>query len=339
FVTVLEALRLASVDASAAAFIRALERPLPADIVRPARLYPLRASVEKANTAELKRLPGPSHAYHAVDTGPAKNFSILLDSSPAMPLLTLKVGAQVMLLKNYDDGLANGTLGSVEGFSTLASYQRQYSPIEEEENQPPVLCTQQASPAPAIEPDIIGRPFNGRNSTESFPVVAFLITASSGLQAVRRVLVMRDDFKIDGADGQVYVAISRAQSVETLQVIGFHASKVRAHPAVVEWSQSLQTPADASGLYRLTAEATDWQQQQVADRIMDSGDPCSPSVVVAYLTDHDIVPDLFLMLGWDPYIQRAHVLDKTGKVHMLRPHCIIGELGDKEQAKGLAGIQ
>ena len=100
--------------------------------------------------------------------------------------------------------------------------------------------------------------------------------------------------------------------------------------------QSLQRLA---GLYRLTAEATDWQQQQVADRIMDSGDPCSPSVVVAYLTDHDIVPDLFLMLGWDPYIQRAHVLDKTGKVHMLRPHCIIGELGDKEQAKGLAGIQ
>jgi ATP-dependent DNA helicase PIF1 len=39
--------------------------------------------------------------------------------------------------------------------------------------------------------------------------------------------------------GQAYVAISRATSLEGLQIIGFQASKVYAHPAVIEWSKTL----------------------------------------------------------------------------------------------------
>jgi ATP-dependent DNA helicase PIF1 len=39
--------------------------------------------------------------------------------------------------------------------------------------------------------------------------------------------------------GQAYVALSRATSIEGLQVLGFQASKVMAHPRVIEWSKSL----------------------------------------------------------------------------------------------------
>jgi ATP-dependent DNA helicase PIF1 len=39
--------------------------------------------------------------------------------------------------------------------------------------------------------------------------------------------------------GQAYVAISRATSLEGLQIIGFQASKVYAHPAVIEWNKTL----------------------------------------------------------------------------------------------------
>ncbi|CAG8666357.1 13195_t:CDS:2, partial [Acaulospora colombiana] len=39
--------------------------------------------------------------------------------------------------------------------------------------------------------------------------------------------------------GQAYVAISRATSLEGLQIIGFQPSKVYAHPAVIEWSKTL----------------------------------------------------------------------------------------------------
>lgn len=41
--------------------------------------------------------------------------------------------------------------------------------------------------------------------------------------------------------GQAYVALSRATSLEGLQVLNFSASKVNAHPKVAEWSRTLET--------------------------------------------------------------------------------------------------
>ncbi|ESK92032.1 dna repair and recombination protein pif1 [Moniliophthora roreri MCA 2997] len=43
--------------------------------------------------------------------------------------------------------------------------------------------------------------------------------------------------------GQSYVALSRASSLEGLQVIGFNPKKVMAHPKVIEWSKFLQEDA------------------------------------------------------------------------------------------------
>lgn len=40
--------------------------------------------------------------------------------------------------------------------------------------------------------------------------------------------------------GQSYVALSRAATLEGLQVLGFDARKVVAHPRVIEWSRGLQ---------------------------------------------------------------------------------------------------
>lgn len=46
--------------------------------------------------------------------------------------------------------------------------------------------------------------------------------------------------------GQSYVALSRASSVDELQVLGFDPKKVMAHQKVVEWSKTLEV-ADGSG--------------------------------------------------------------------------------------------
>lgn len=40
--------------------------------------------------------------------------------------------------------------------------------------------------------------------------------------------------------GQSYVALSRAASLDGLQVVGFDAKKVVAHPLILEWSQTLE---------------------------------------------------------------------------------------------------
>jgi len=44
--------------------------------------------------------------------------------------------------------------------------------------------------------------------------------------------------------GQAYVALSRATSLDGLQVLNFDAKKVQAHPKVIEWSRMLQTVSD-----------------------------------------------------------------------------------------------
>jgi hypothetical protein len=67
-----------------------------------------RAEVDRANQARLKQLPGEEASYRALDypgydskgyPTPHQRMVQLLDQTRAVPLLTLRVGAQVMLIK------------------------------------------------------------------------------------------------------------------------------------------------------------------------------------------------------------------------------------------------
>ena len=85
-----------------------------ADGIKPTQLCVHRAEMTAANEAELSKLEGESKTYYAVDSGDSR----LLKDCPAAEEVKLKVGAQVVLLRNLytDMGLANGTLGVVTRF-------------------------------------------------------------------------------------------------------------------------------------------------------------------------------------------------------------------------------
>jgi len=51
-------------------------------------------------------------------------------------------------------------------------------------------------------------------------------------QTLERVKV---DLKNTFEKGQAYVAVSRATTMENLEILNFHASKVTAHPRVLKW--------------------------------------------------------------------------------------------------------
>jgi hypothetical protein len=96
----------------------------------------LRRQVEESNHTRLEALTGPMHEFTAFDSGkdPKK-----MESCIAPGLIRLKKNAQVMLLKNMDSTLVNGSLGIVIGFvgegrfTTLGSLRKRMAPNKREQ--------------------------------------------------------------------------------------------------------------------------------------------------------------------------------------------------------------
>jgi ATP-dependent DNA helicase PIF1 len=70
-------------------------------------------------------LQGPRHQYQASDGGTMQDVmqrDKLINNSMYPKVLELKVGSQVMLIKNTDEMLVNGSLGRVIKFETTRNY-------------------------------------------------------------------------------------------------------------------------------------------------------------------------------------------------------------------------
>jgi ATP-dependent DNA helicase PIF1 len=75
-------------------------------------------NVDQANEREMAKLKGETHTFQARDRAITDTYKRQLEQCQAPGKLDLKVGAQVMLLKNLDldKGLANGSRGVVVRF-------------------------------------------------------------------------------------------------------------------------------------------------------------------------------------------------------------------------------
>ena len=83
------------------------------------KLYAVNAPADNENELKLADLPGVAHRFCAIDSAQNANVhhDVLqerLKHCQAPRLLILKVGARVMCLKNVDERLVNGSLGSVK---------------------------------------------------------------------------------------------------------------------------------------------------------------------------------------------------------------------------------
>ncbi|KAI5957132.1 PIF1 [Candida jiufengensis] len=114
---------------------RRLSRPLicPEGIV-PAELYATRTEVESANKRRLNAIKGEATHYRAMDSGslPEPQKSSCLSNFLAPMDLYLKVNAQVMCIKNFDETLVNGSLGTIVDFMDKDTYMKAYGPEEAE---------------------------------------------------------------------------------------------------------------------------------------------------------------------------------------------------------------
>lgn len=125
FITMLNEMRLGKLSQESVMKFKSLQRtPKFEDNIEPTELYPRREEVDRANDARMRSLPGAVHKFMAEEGGSASQLvrDKLLSHCMAPQVLELKKDAQVMLIKNMDESLVNGSLGKVIGFMSEVTY-------------------------------------------------------------------------------------------------------------------------------------------------------------------------------------------------------------------------
>jgi len=112
FIRILNAIRAGMCDAIELEALNSRVSPKAAPAPGTLVLTTTNALAEDINSSKLAKLPGMAHSYEGVMNG---EFGMTGGRLPAPEQLMLKVGAQIMFVKNDSDGRwVNGTIGMVE---------------------------------------------------------------------------------------------------------------------------------------------------------------------------------------------------------------------------------
>jgi ATP-dependent DNA helicase PIF1 len=280
FAEMLNEMREGRMSPSSISKFKSLERPLPKseENIEATELFPTRMEVDRANDIRMQQLHGDVFDYEARDGGSITNKEQrdkLLDKCMAPQLVRLKKGAQVMLIKNMDETLVNGSLGKVTGFMTeqMFGYYKEDEAAFLEGGGSTEMDVRAQHKASVL----------GVNTNTVYPVVRFSIADGT----TRDLLCKRESWKYEQPNGEVqasreqiplilawalsihkaqgqtlervrvdlgkafekgqaYVALSRATSMAGLQVMRFDASKVKAHDKVRAFYSSLSRAEQAN---------------------------------------------------------------------------------------------
>ncbi|OPB45167.1 putative mitochondrial DNA helicase (Pif1) [Trichoderma guizhouense] len=277
FAAMLNEMRLGQITQDTVDTFKRLARPLEFnDGVESAELFPTRAQVDGSNERRLRDLPGAPIKYDAIDTGDVNIRDKLLANMMAPKSIELKMDSQVMLIKNLDGSLVNGSLGRVIAFSDERTFDMtnmdDYDPFMDDA----MAKARRKLKAFSREPDPDG-------SGMKYPVVRFISTDG----VARVILCQPEEWKVELPNGEVqakrvqlplilawalsihkaqgqtlervtvnlgrvfekgqaYVALSRATSQEGLRVLGFDKNKVMAHPRVITFYRQLYSAEEAA---------------------------------------------------------------------------------------------
>lgn len=153
--------------------------------------FPRREDVDRSNSTRMRALQTEERMYAARDSGmddPVQRER-LLSNFMAPQTLILRLHAQVMLIKNTDEMLVNGSLGTVIAFSTPEAWAS--------------LAETHTVPKDAEKKPI-------PKAGQEFPVVEFMIPNGGK----RQMLVVPEQWKIELPNGEVQA--SRSQVIISL---------------------------------------------------------------------------------------------------------------------------
>jgi hypothetical protein len=201
FIYALNRCRIGLLDEKSFQLLASCSRPLDPKFLpqyRPIWLFCTRKEVKEFNKQRLASIPDdrPKLEYISYDWFYDSSARIYLKNLPIDSRVVLKVEAQVILLRNLDRGLTNGTVGVVKGFyastevmpDLSSNYNKKTGFLRH------VAVTPQGIPI-SYSPDNVNRP----PKEVHFPLVEF--HTSDGPE---HVLLMRQEFSVD--IGGKYVA-------------------------------------------------------------------------------------------------------------------------------------
>lgn len=170
----------------------------------PPHRFPLRNQVEQSNEKRNQDIKGATHNYTAVDAGTvdAETRARLLSNMMAPPRLSLKLDTQVMLIKNVDETLVNGSVGKVIAFYDQSMWAKVQMGLsvnqaeqEMEEEKKAAAGKKKSAAAAAGQPQ--------------YPVVRFVVPGGS----YRDVLVVSETWKVELPNGEVQASRSQVSAV------------------------------------------------------------------------------------------------------------------------------
>lgn len=203
----------------------AQHRPREDNDIMPTKLYSTHRDVDTENAQRLEQLPGAPYSFLARDSGLQKILAKANSWSNAPTHLHLKVGAQVVLLKNLalSRGLVNGSRGVVTGFTASCEPVVRFA----HETLPMKLETWTKTNEHGVE----------EASRVQYPLAlawALTIHKSQGMTLDCVHVDLRNDWT---APGMAYVALSRCRSLEGLSILGFTKGKIKANADALAFYQ------------------------------------------------------------------------------------------------------
>lgn len=185
---------------------KSLSRPLRFnDGIDATELFPRREDVDRSNKTRLNQLNTDGWSYVAMDGGAVTDpvqREKLLANFMATQVLELKVDAQVMLVKNVDESLVNGSMGKIIGFAHKALYFTDTSGRWAPDAELAGLDEDERAKKMKWRQDLMTKLANG---AKPFPVVTFKIPGGGS----RDMLVEPDQFKSELPNGEVQASRSQ----------------------------------------------------------------------------------------------------------------------------------
>ena len=188
--------------------------------IKPTKLYTHNANVDAINNFELSKIQEKEEKYYMTSEGQDELINFLKKSCLAPEILSLKIGAVVMFVKNnFNRGYVNGTLGKV---------------IDFDENGWPIIETKSGK-------KIIAAPTSWKieknnvilASIEQIPLrLAWAITVhkSQGMSLDAAEIDLSKSFE----RGMGYVALSRVRQLDGIKLMGINQMALRVSQQIVE---------------------------------------------------------------------------------------------------------